>query len=119
MAELRLKEILSSRGITQKDFAEMMTQAGSPMSKQFVNNIVTGRQNPSWPTMEAITRVLGIELWELFVSSDMLNEKSAPDYCEVPQQELTALIEFRGKMFKACSIAELEKMIADWKEERK
>lgn len=117
MANIRLKEILSQRGITQKDFAEMLSKAGSPMSKQFVNNIVTGRQNPSWPTMEAIIKVLGIDLWELFVSREKLVEEDKQSDCFVPTQKLTALIEFRGQLFKASSIGELERMIADWKSE--
>lgn len=56
---IRLKEILSEKGITQKELAEKMGISVVGMSK-----IATG--NPTVETLEKIAKTLNIQVWELF-----------------------------------------------------
>lgn len=56
---IRLKEVLSEKGITQKELAERMGISVVGMSK-----IATG--NPTVETLEKIANALDIEVWELF-----------------------------------------------------
>lgn len=56
---IRLKEVLSERGITQKELAERLGISVVGMSK-----IATG--NPTVETLEKIAKALDIEMWELF-----------------------------------------------------
>lgn len=56
---IRLKEILSEKGITQKELAEKMGISVVGMSK-----IATG--NPTVETLGKIADALDIQIWELF-----------------------------------------------------
>lgn len=61
---IRLKEILSERGITQKELAERLGISTVGMSK-----IATG-DNPSLSTLQKIADAIGVPVWELLVSRD-------------------------------------------------
>lgn len=60
---IRLKEVLSEKGITQKELAERLGITVVGMSK-----IATG--NPTVETLEKIANALGIEVWELFKATE-------------------------------------------------
>lgn len=59
--ELRLKEILSQKGITLKDFAAM-----SGISQSNLSNYINGNISPTLDTLKKIATHLGIDLVELF-----------------------------------------------------
>lgn len=61
---IRLKEVLSEKGITQKELAERLGISTVGMSK-----IVTG-DNPNLGTLQKIADALQIPVWELLVSRD-------------------------------------------------
>ncbi len=61
---IRLKELLSEKGITQKELAERLGISTVGMSK-----IATG-DNPNLLTLQKIADALGVEVWELLVSRD-------------------------------------------------
>ena len=56
-------------------------------------------------TLEKIATALNVPLWQLFASPD-----------DVKGEELTALIHHKGEFYKATTIAELEKIVAEIKE---
>jgi transcriptional regulator with XRE-family HTH domain len=59
--ELRLKEILSQKGITLKDFA-----ATSGISQSNLSNYINGNISPTLDTLKKIASHLGIDVVELF-----------------------------------------------------
>ena len=59
----RIKELIKEKGYTQQQFAEKMG-----ITRERANQIVNGK--PSYPTLERIAEVLGLEMWELFTSRD-------------------------------------------------
>lgn len=61
---IRLKEILSEKGITQKELAERLGISTVGMSK-----IATG-DNPSLSSLQKIADAIGVPVWELLVSRD-------------------------------------------------
>ena len=61
---IRLKEILSEKGITQKELAERLGISTVGMSK-----IATG-DNPSLSTLQKIADAISVPVWELLVSRD-------------------------------------------------
>lgn len=70
--ELRIKEILSEKGITQKELCEMLGK-----SKQYVSNIVNGRGSISVPVLEEIAKVLSVPVASLFADYDKKPENAA------------------------------------------
>lgn len=63
--ELRLKEILSMRGITLKDFARQ-----SGISQSNLSNYLNGNISPTLDTLKKIASFLDIELVDLFKERD-------------------------------------------------
>ena len=63
--DLKLKEILSQRGITLKDFA-----ASSGISQSNLSNYLNGNISPTLDTLKKIAACLNIELSELFKEKD-------------------------------------------------
>ena len=61
MVEIRLKEILSKRGITLKEFA-----AESGLSQSNLSNYMNGKISPTLDTLCRIASHLGIDVVELF-----------------------------------------------------
>lgn len=79
---IRLKEVLSEKGITQKELAEKLGITVVGMSK-----IATG--NPTVSTLEKIAAALDVEVWELFVSHEEVcksgdGAESICPYCHHP-----------------------------------
>ncbi len=63
--ELRLKEILSQRGITLKDFA-----AASGISQSNLSNYLNGNISPTLDTLKKMASFLEIDVVELFKEKD-------------------------------------------------
>lgn len=63
--ELRLKEILASRGITLKEFAQT-----SGISQSNLSNYLNGNISPTLDTLKRIANHLEIEVVELFKEKD-------------------------------------------------
>lgn len=63
--ELRLKEILTQKGITLKDFA-----ASSGISQSNLSNYINGNISPTLDTLKKIATHLGIDVVELFKEKD-------------------------------------------------
>lgn len=97
--ENRIKDILIEKGLTVKEFS-----SGVGLSSVSLYNIINGKQEASANTLNAIAIALDIPFWQLFVSPSSLRFN-----------ELTALIEFKGELYKAHSIAELEQLVEQLK----
>ena len=93
--KLRIKEILKSKGITSKEFAAQIGKA-----PQYVSNIINGGKGASMATLSEIADALGVEMGDLFTSSQNKNEN-----------DFVALIRFNGNLYQASSIQELDKVI--------
>lgn len=63
--ELRLKEILTQRGITLKEFAIL-----SGISQSNLSNYINGNISPTLDTLKKIAANLNIDLVELFKEKD-------------------------------------------------
>ena len=67
--ELRVKEILKEKGLTQKELAVKMGKA-----PQYINNVVNGGKDASIGVLESIADALGVKFVELF------EKKSEPTF---------------------------------------
>lgn len=90
---LRLKDILEEKGISLVVLSER-----TGIEKGNLSSIANNKKNPTVETLERISNALGIQIWELFTSSLM-------------KDELTALIDHKGKMYHANSIEELKSIV--------
>lgn len=71
-------------------------------------NIAGMLKNPTLESMKKIASALGVDVWQLFISPE--------EACgSIPNDDFVAMIRFRGELYQAESIAELEKLIAEWK----
>lgn len=61
MLTLRIKEICKEKGITLNDLAERIG-----VSQPSISGIATGRQKPSFDTLERIATALNVPVSELF-----------------------------------------------------
>lgn len=61
MIQLRIKEICKSQGITLNDLAERVG-----VSRVSLSGISTGKQKPSFDTLEKLAAALGVSVPELF-----------------------------------------------------
>jgi len=95
---MRIKELLKEKRVTQQELAEMLGVSYQSI-KQTLN-----APSVTTATLEKIATALGVPVWQLFVSRE-----------EVNGQELTALVEHCGCMYKACTVAELEDIVRDIK----
>lgn len=103
---LRIKEIISQSDFkSQKDLAEALG-----IAPQRLNNIANGKTTASFAVLESIAKKLDIPTWQLFVSPAEASGKAIDD-------DFVAMVRFRGEYYHADSICELEKLIADWKEQ--
>lgn len=66
--ELRIKEILKERNLTQQQLADMLGITRSAITQQ-----LSGK--PSLATLEKIAEALGVEMWELFKSKSEIVEE--------------------------------------------
>lgn len=75
MQLLRLKELLSEKGITSKSFAENLG-----FSQNTASNLVNGKSFPAGKDLIAIAQFFGVEVKELFISEG--KETLKPIYIE-------------------------------------
>lgn len=99
---MRIKEVIKEKGITQLEVAERLGISRVALAKQ-----IGGK--PSLTTLEKIADVLNVEVWELLVSPDGILSK-------IKESELTALIEHKGRFYKATTLQELEEVVRKIKE---
>lgn len=78
--EVRLREVLSEKGVTS---AELAGRVG--VSKATVSNLINNKTMPSLDTLEKIAEALGVEVWELFVSKNNLNEQQNQNTITCPK----------------------------------
>jgi transcriptional regulator with XRE-family HTH domain len=95
----RIKELCQLRGITQKDLADKLGITDISLNKTLRGDY------PQLQTLEKISSALNVEIWELFTPS-------------VSKEELTALVDHRGRLYKANSIEELQGIIEEIKQEK-
>lgn len=101
--KLRIKAILSEKNMTSKELAERMGKA-----PQYVSNIINGGKGVSISTLIEVAKTLNVEFRELFASPE-----------KVKGEDLTALIQYKGEFYKATTLDELEKIVAEIKEKSK
>lgn len=89
--DLRIKDICKEKKITQKDLAVQLGITNIGLSQQ-----VNG--NPTVETLQKIATALNVEVWELFTSSANTNE-------------LTALIDYKGELYRFDSIEALREFV--------
>lgn len=106
----RIREILIEKGMTNADLQKKLG-----VSKQYISNIINGRQNVSVPKLQEIANALGVNISELFVES--FSEKLVGDEQLKEKDDFIAMIRFRGNFYHATSLVELEAMMADWKKQ--
>lgn len=95
----RIKEVIKKKGFTIKSLADKLGIARESLSRMIVS--------PSYPTLEKIATALDVPIWQLFASPEDVAGK----------EELTALIRFRGQLYQADSIEELENVVKWIREE--
>jgi len=93
--ELRIKEILSERKLSIRVLAEIMGVDPASLSRSLSGKMTLD-------TLRKIAFALNVEVWELFTPS-------------VSKEELTALVDHRGRLYKAGSIEELQEIIEEIK----
>lgn len=91
---------MSERGVTSAWLSE---QVG--ISKVAVSNIITGKSSPSLDNILKIAEALGVDILSLIYGNNQETNNT-----------LTALIQHKGDFYKATTIAELEKIVAEIKE---
>ena len=95
----RIEEILKERGIKKAEFAELMNT-----SRQNINSLL---KNPTNSKLKEIATALDVPVWQLFASPEEVAGK----------EELTALIRYRGQLYQADSMEELENIVKRIREE--
>lgn len=88
---LRIKEVLKEKGETIQSISEILG-----INRVSLTNSING--NPTIETLEKIAGALNVEVWELFTPS-------------INKEELTALVDHQGKLYKANTIDDLQKII--------
>lgn len=97
----RIKDLLVERNMTA---LELSTMVG--ISRVSLSNIINDKQEASANTLNVIAEKLSIPFWQLFASPQEVTGEG----------ELTALIQHKGDFYKATTIEELEKIVAEIKE---
>lgn len=98
--ELRIKEILSNKGMKVSSLADSIG-----ITRESLSRIINGA-NTSIETLQKISAILNVEVWELFTPS-------------ASHDELTALISHKGDFYKASTIEELERIVEKIKQNKK
>lgn len=99
--ELRIKEVLSKLGVTQVELANRLEVGVVSIKKTIAGN-------PTVETLQRMAKALNVPLWHFFIDPASVIEKAE-------NNDFVAMIRFRGELYQAESIAELEKLIAEWK----
>lgn len=108
---LRIREILKEKGWSNSDLQirlQGISQDEKPLSKQYISNVVNGRQTVSMSRLSDIAKALEVDVWQLFANpAEICHQTKCDDF--------VAMIRFRGNLYQAGSIEELEMLIAGWK----
>lgn len=67
---LRIKELMDEKGIKSIQLSEMIG-----ISKVSVSNLLNGKLQPSFATLEKIATALQVPMWQLFASPDEVAPK--------------------------------------------
>lgn len=97
---LRIKEILKEKGMTN---ADLQNELG--VSKQYISNIVNGRQSVSMSRLAEIAVALNVPIWQLFASPE-----------EVSSQEFVAFFYHKGKTHTPTTMKEVLDILEVWNE---
>lgn len=90
--ELRIKEVLDKKNMSMSELGERIGVKRSSITTTI------NKGNPTVETLEKIAGALNVEVWELFTPS-------------INKEELTALVDHQGKLYKANTIDDLQKII--------
>lgn len=89
--ELRIKEILAERKMSIRVLADAMSVDPASLSRSLSGKMTLD-------TLKKIASALNVEVWELFTPT-------------TNKEELTALVDHQGKLYKANTIEDLQKII--------
>ena len=87
---LKIKEIIKSKGFSMQGVADKLG-----ITRDTLTRTIYG--NPTVSTLEKIAQILDVQVADLFESGN--------------QDELTALIDYKGQFYKANTVEELEKIV--------
>jgi len=93
MANLRIKEIMSERGITGCVLAKAIGTTQANLSV-----LLSGKHSPSVSSLEKVAEALGVEVWELFEGA--------------PRRDFMAVIKTGDKVMHADSLSSLKGLVA-------
>ncbi len=91
MAELRVKELLAERGLTQKELAKKMGVAEISLSRSL-------RNNPSMETLKKIAEALEVKLSDLF---------------EKKESDIIGFLRVHGYLKQVASLEDLKQLVED------
>lgn len=87
--ELRIKELIKSKGFTMQEFADKLGIARVNLTK-------TINGNPTMETLQKIATALNVQVWELFTASTT--------------GEINGFVEYRGTIYKIQSREDLQQL---------
>ncbi len=87
--ELRIKELIKSKGFTMQEFADKLGIARVNLTK-------TINGNPTMETLQKIATALNVQVWELFTASTT--------------GEINGFVEYRGTIYKIQSKEDLQQL---------
>lgn len=90
MAQLRIKEICKEKGLTLNALAEKIG-----ISQPSISGIATGKQKPSFDTLDKLAEALGVEVSELFA----------------PKSDFVAMVSSGGELRRFDSVEDLAEYI--------
>lgn len=87
--ELRIKELIKSKGFTMQEFADKLGIARVNLTK-------TINGNPTMETLQKIATALDVQVWELFTATTT--------------GEINGFVEYRGTIYKIQSREDLQQL---------
>lgn len=91
--ELRLKELCTLKGTTQKELAEKLDVTEMTLSR-------ASKGNTSMQLLERIAKELGVEIWEMFTES-------------TEKEGTIGIIRHNGKPYEINSLDDIKKLFAE------
>lgn len=98
--EKRIREVIQREGLTITEVANRMGK-----SKQTVGTILSAG-NPTISTLADFSKAIGVPISELYPSDENANDMDT-------KTDLTALVEHRGKHYKATTLEELRGIVEE------
>lgn len=95
-----IKEILSHRGITQNELAEMLGVKQSTVSATI--------SRPSFPTLERIATALNVEPWQLLAPPSVVEELKQ---ARQQRYDFVAYVRMNGKNYTPKTLEELATLV--------